>query len=78
VKQAIVKINLGPAGAKRVRRSPLIGAIIIADEVSPVDNQRYVVIERSVAKAPAAKKGKSNAHGTVPATGPTQQATPGS
>ena len=58
MKQAIVKINLGPAGAKRVRRSPLIGAIIIADEVSPVDNQRYVVIERSVAKAVAPKLSK--------------------
>jgi hypothetical protein len=54
-KQAIVKLCMGPGG-KQSRRSAILGGKVIADYVSTDDSQRYVVIERSVAKAPAAKK----------------------
>ena len=58
MKQAIVKLNLGPSNGKQSRRSAILGGKVIADYVSTEDNQRYVVIERSVAKAVAPKLSK--------------------
>ena len=58
-KQAIVKLCMGPSNGKQSRRSAILGGKVIADYVSTEDNQRYVVIERSVAKAPAAKPKRS-------------------
>ena len=53
-KQGYVKLNLGPA-AKLSRRSSTVGGKVIADYIDPTDNQRYVVVERTAAKAPAPK-----------------------
>ena len=58
MKQAIVKLCMGPSNGKQSRRSAILGGKVIADYVSTEDNQRYVVIERSVAKVPAVKPKK--------------------
>ena len=56
----IVKLCMGPAEAKKSRRSAILGGTVISDYVDPVDNQRYVVVE-CAKPAVAAKKGSPKA-----------------
>lgn len=57
-KQKFAKLNLGPAGAKVSRRSAILGGKVVADYVSPDDNQRYVVVECSQAATKQPKQMK--------------------
>lgn len=56
MKSAIVKLCMGPSNGKQSRRSAILGGKVIADYVSTEDNQRYVVVERTPAKAAVPKR----------------------